>query len=590
MCYIALTEHYPGPESWFWPFPPEGFATDWMATSSVHVVLVEPDGAMMLVLSRLQTRRQLADGQRVLRMVNRGGHPVLSDEELGRILNAPQRVRLFAAHVLLVPRAVYDAALHIPMTMLARVLQLTISLEVRGDMIVFFGQGPILQRWSPRTFWIPRLEGARVLIMDVVIRASRGLGLTLHCFGLSGHWQDPDFMPPRTFSTRWATQATSFVALVDATYQEVYILIGPHRSVLMNRGGARVETSDAIRAVRGTVGFDRELHVTDAVFKFHWPNLGREHYVTDAVLKFHWTNSGREQYVTDAEFKFHWPNPGREQCGTDAVFKFHWPKLGSEQYMMDAVFKFSWSTGSQSFGSGGADHVLYGTSNEFKFSLGALSVKYVTSNEFMLSSRVASIQYVPGNEFKFRLCSGPFYETNNVSKLCGSAKLESGAARGGARSLKRPAASQTVDEAPPKRERKKRVLLYLNRPLLPERLFVTFAHDQILKLLPLHWALHPAWLTAKGSDWVWHARSRLPSFDERTWNDWLNFALDVLRTKDHVFFGFRATRQIGISVATEMQQGLVRRLNLWLSSWLPPQFSWNAVGVIRHKSMPAHTD
>eukprot|EP00971_Amphidinium_carterae_P222821 4421891-Amphidinium_carterae.3 len=239
--YVSLLDPPPDRHSWMWPLVARPFQTSWMSLSTHHYVLIEQGAAAMLVISRYVRRTQLLDA-------DRGGHPQLTDEGLHNPVRVtdegqrnaarpPPRVRLCTSHVLLVPRSVYDLALPVAMGMLSRVLQTSLTLEVDSDLLLFFGRGIMSHHGVVRTFAMPDADGVRVLVMDLLIRASWALSLDLLCYGLSGNWQDPEFLPPRTFSTRWAASASIYVALVDHMHQEVYVLFRRRRMAISDRGG-----------------------------------------------------------------------------------------------------------------------------------------------------------------------------------------------------------------------------------------------------------------------------------------------------------------------------------------------------------------
>eukprot|EP00971_Amphidinium_carterae_P350311 6491483-Amphidinium_carterae.1 len=167
--------------------------------------------------------------------------------------------------------------------------------------------------------------------------------------------------------------------------------------------------------------------------------------------------------------------------------------------------------------------------------------------------------------------------------------------RGGMRkfSLADPGPQHVLDTC---RKRRRRVIMYqLGSHSPPQIIFVSHDLDfaSLLDLLAQHLAAHKSWLRVtrtSGRGWTVVVEFVSPTPPNTDWSRLLNSARQTLAGRDQLFLGYRATRQHGMSVATECHYETVLLLNQWGGCWLPSDFEWNAIAIVDHKCVPLHVD
>eukprot|EP00971_Amphidinium_carterae_P048413 954375-Amphidinium_carterae.2 len=143
------------------------------------------------------------------------------------------------------------------------------------------------------------------------------------------------------------------------------------------------------------------------------------------------------------------------------------------------------------------------------------------------------------------------------------------------------------------RKRLRRIVLALDSHFhIPEVLFVErhLGEADITAFLPEHFASHESWITARIANWEWSVVVNAPALSPRVWDHWLELVDQVLGRKSQLYLGYRATRRYGILVRSFEMRDFLGRINAWVSTWVPHTFTWNALGLIRHKDIHEHVD
>eukprot|EP00971_Amphidinium_carterae_P222862 4422640-Amphidinium_carterae.2 len=102
--------------------------------------------------------------------------------------------------------------------------------------------------------------------------------------------------------------------------------------------------------------------------------------------------------------------------------------------------------------------------------------------------------------------------------------------------------------------------------------------------------MHPSWIEVTAHFHTAFVSFTNPVAQIANWPEWIRLAHRVLGTKKSIFLGYRATRQAGTSVATDLHERDVTLLNDWARGWIPEKFRWNSIAVVSYANVTEHVD
>eukprot|EP00971_Amphidinium_carterae_P051759 1019102-Amphidinium_carterae.1 len=445
----------------------------------------------------------------------------------------PQRLHthwMFTTHLLRVRREGYEHAMPVLLQMLsyATLSSTTFVVENRRGLLHFFDDGVFELRPRITILAMPDVPGSREIVYDAIIRVVWTMGVKLLQLSLRAlSGRAAARSYTSQFSTSWMARTSHYVAVVDSSRAALYILFPEPRPSLTERGGFKICEKTSL----GEIVSHKDTYASSFV------NI-------DACCLVETANPD-DAYATtlvniDDGCLVETVNP-EDVCGLALL------------------------------------------------SMTACCLEEIADPENVFAP--SSVNIAAGCLQWLWLCAQALFHTRGDLSVVGSFDMSLDC-RGGA-------AKRMWDHddkvLPPgsKRLRTQRLTIDIVGSFTPPMVvFVdnALSKEEILNLIPQHLCMHPSWMTVRSHFHTAFVHFINPVAPDENWSLWENLASRMLNNKRSLFFGYRATRQAGTSVATDKHEPEIAQLNEWARSWLPDTFRWNAVAVVRHAYVEDHVD
>eukprot|EP00971_Amphidinium_carterae_P132372 2621863-Amphidinium_carterae.2 len=162
-------------------------------------------------------------------------------EETREVL--PDRVQhhwLFTSHQLMVHRHAYDFGLSTAMVAIARASLVSVAyyMERQRSLIHVFDSGQYSVRPIVSIQALPNLPGARIVVYDLLTRASWAMWLQLRYFSLRALRGRAEMRSyASTFSTAWMMHCAPYYSVIIEEARAIYVLFMWRNDALLDRGG-----------------------------------------------------------------------------------------------------------------------------------------------------------------------------------------------------------------------------------------------------------------------------------------------------------------------------------------------------------------